>query len=285
METNTSIPRLRHSIPLWILLLASSVLAEPSLLTTITNPAPASGDNFGFAMAAVGSDRLLVGAPYVDTDTATDAGAAYLFGTNGTLLMTYTNPSPENYEHFGASVAVIGSDGMLIGTHKDNNAGSSAGAAYLFSTNGMLLTTLKNPFPTALDQFGTAVAAVGTDRAIIGASGVRGGVGVAYLFDTTTAPYGTLLTTLANPVPGPFLYDYFGSSVAAVGSDRVLVGAYQDESGGGGRGLGRGASVRYHYGLRWYSGDHYYQSRPGFPGLFRMVGGGVRWRSGAHWGI
>ena len=48
------------------------------MLTTFTNPTPAASDYFGFSVAAVGSDRVLIGAYYDDTG-AINAGAAYLF--------------------------------------------------------------------------------------------------------------------------------------------------------------------------------------------------------------
>jgi hypothetical protein len=51
------------------------------LLTTFTNPTPAANDIFGFSVAAVGSDRVLMGAGQDDTG-AFHAGAAYLFGAD-----------------------------------------------------------------------------------------------------------------------------------------------------------------------------------------------------------
>src|SRR5437867_3147251 len=59
-------------------------------LLTFTNPTPAVDDRFGYSVAAVGTDRVLIGAPLDDTG-ATNAGAAYLFSTNGALLATFTN--------------------------------------------------------------------------------------------------------------------------------------------------------------------------------------------------
>lgn len=52
------------------------------LLTTITNPTPALEDHFGYAVAAVGNDRIFVGA-WGDNTGSNNAGAAYLFTTNG----------------------------------------------------------------------------------------------------------------------------------------------------------------------------------------------------------
>jgi hypothetical protein len=55
-----------------------------TLLKTLTNPTPLSGDQFGTAVAAVGETSLLIGASSDDSG-ATDAGVAYLFNTDGSL--------------------------------------------------------------------------------------------------------------------------------------------------------------------------------------------------------
>src|ERR1051325_1419698 len=54
---------------------------------------------------------------------------------------------------------------------EDTLSGTNAGAAYLFSTNGTLLTIFKNPTPARADFFGGSVCAVGNDRVLIGAQG------------------------------------------------------------------------------------------------------------------
>ena len=198
-----------------------------TLLTTFPNPTPADFDEFGSAVAGVGSDRVLIGA-YSDNTGAVNAGAAYLFSTNGTLLTTFTNPTPVAGDYFGYSVAAVGSDRVLIGAYLDDAGATDAGAAYLFSTNGILLTTFTNPTPAAGDYFGRSVAAVGSDRVVIGALGADTGAtdaGAAYLFSTN----GTLLTTFTNPTPAAG--DRFGSTVAAVESDRVLIGTPYDDTG------------------------------------------------------
>jgi hypothetical protein len=198
-----------------------------TLLTTFTNPTPAVNDLFGNSVAAVGSDRVLAGAPYDDTG-ATDAGAAYLFNTNGTLLTTFTNPIPAYQDCFGNAVAAVGTDKVLIAAPYDDTGAINAGAAYLFSTNGTLLTTFTNPTPAASDVFGSAVAGVGADKVLIGAYLDDTGAydaGAAYLFSTN----GTLLTTFTNPTPASS--DYFGYALAAVGTDKVLIGAYSDNTG------------------------------------------------------
>jgi hypothetical protein len=215
--------KLLLSLALWVL---SSALADAALSTTFTNPAPAISDLFGNAVAAVGTDKVLIGA-YFDDTGATDAGAAYLFSINGTLLTTFTNPTPAVSDFFGCSVAAVG-DKVLIGAYRDGTGATYAGAAYLFSTNGTLLTTFTNPTPATADFFGYAVAAVGADKVLIGAYLDDTGAtvaGAAYLFSTN----GTLLTTFTKPTPAAS--DSFGYAVAAVGTDKVLIGAYLDKTG------------------------------------------------------
>jgi len=60
----------------WMYDLASATPLAP--LTVLTNPSPAVGDNFGWAVAIDGM-TVAVGAPFDDT-SATDRGAAYVFG-------------------------------------------------------------------------------------------------------------------------------------------------------------------------------------------------------------
>src|SRR5688572_600278 len=134
----------------------------PVLLRTFNNPSPATADFFGSAMAALGNDRILVGAPNDDT-AGTNAGAVYLFHTNGTLLTTFTNPDPaQSYlisDQFGGAITTLGSDRVVIG--------SPYGAkVYLFATNGALVKTIT---PTNLDgfSFGAVVAGFGSDRVLI----------------------------------------------------------------------------------------------------------------------
>ncbi|RYD37638.1 MAG: hypothetical protein EOP86_02970 [Verrucomicrobiaceae bacterium] len=196
---------------------------DGALLKTFTSPAPSSGGAFGWSVAALGIDKVLIGA-YGDSTGAAGAGAAYLFSIDGALLKTFTNPAPEPGDSFGWSVAAAGGDRVLIGARSDN---AGAGAVYLFSIDGTLLRTFTNPSPAVSGGFGVSVAAVGSDRVIIGADGARtaGNGGAAYLFGTD----GTLLTTFNNPTPGAS--DYFGWSVAAVGGDRVIIGAYEDYAG------------------------------------------------------
>ena len=134
---------------------------------TLTNPTPAIGEWFGYSVAAVGTNLVLIGVPSDYTGGTGTGGAAYLFSTDGALLTTFTNPTPANNDWFGNSVAGVGTDRVLIGAYRDDVSATDAGAAYLFSTNGALLTTFTKPTP-ARNGFGVVVAAVGTDAVLIG---------------------------------------------------------------------------------------------------------------------
>ncbi len=198
-----------------------------TLLTNFFNPTPKanSTEEFGNAVASVGTDKLLIG--------CRGASRAYLFSTNGGTSITFTNPNPINGGGFGYAVAAVGTDKVLIGAPTDYTVGVLAGAAYLFSTNGTLVTSFFNPNPSPIfgvhEGFGAAVTAVGTDKVLIGANGDgigAAGAGAAYLFNTDGGPP---LITFTNPAPAQG--DSFGIAVAAVGTNKVLIGAWLGDAG------------------------------------------------------
>src|SRR6185436_762591 len=139
-----------------------------TLLTTFTNPAPSVADFFGNTVSAVGNDRVLITANSEDIGDV-NAGVAYLFSTNGTLLVTITNPAPAIGDSFGFSATAVGNDRLVICAINHDTGASNAGIAYLIGTNGTLLATFNNPSPALSDIFGASVAVLGGNRLIIGA--------------------------------------------------------------------------------------------------------------------
>ncbi|MCW5554740.1 MAG: DUF4082 domain-containing protein [Verrucomicrobiae bacterium] len=212
-------------------------ISSPSV--TFTNPTPAFGDGFGVSVAALGTDRVLIGAMFDDTG-ATDAGSMYLYHTNGTLLTTISNPGPSTEDYFGWSVTTLGTDRILVGIPYEDGFGLDAGAAAMFDTNGNLLATLTNPSGGTNVWAGETIAVGGDDSLVIlGANGDNtGGIdsGAVYLFTTN----GTFIGSIFNPTPA--ISDYFGTSVAALGKDRILIGAYGDNAAG----LNTGTAYIYH---------------------------------------
>ena len=87
--------------------------ATGNLARIIQNPAPAAGDEFGAALAALGND-ILIGAP-LDDALAPDTGAAYLFdAASGELRETFLNPAQGEFDRFGFAVSAS-SAGLLVG--------------------------------------------------------------------------------------------------------------------------------------------------------------------------
>ena len=197
------------------------------LLVTVTNPTPDNNDNFGSSVANLGSDRFIVGATNDDIG-ATDAGSAYLYDSNGNLLVTISNPAPAAADYFGGAVAGLGQNRIIVGASQDDAGSTDAGSVYVYETNGALTASIANPAPGPGDNFGVSVAGLGPDRIIIGAPQDDAGAtnaGSVYLFSMN----GTLLATISNPAPAQG--DAFGSAVAGMGTDRILVGAPQDDGG------------------------------------------------------
>ena len=203
-----------------LLLLVVSLVATiapaqtPVLLQTFNNPTPEGGDHFGIGLAALGSDRVLIGSPnYIGNPwPPTNTAAVHLFHTNGTLLTTITKPPAVGGE-FGTSITTLGNDRIVIG--------SLYGISVcVFTTNGDLVTTI-----TDAQGLGPGVVAFGNDKLLIGApyanEDPEGWVtyGAAHLYSTN----GARLKTFYNP--SPETVSMLGSSVAAFGSDRVLIGA------------------------------------------------------------
>jgi FG-GAP repeat len=201
--------------------------SDGTLLRTFTSPQPEPFSNFGWAVAALGPDRVIISA----RRAAGEAGVAYVFEIGGKHLVTIQNPQPTVAMKFGSSVAALGTQRILVGA-SDDLAGNQGGAAYLFSEDGTLLTTFSNPLAPSASNFGASVAAVGLDRVLIGAPEEKGRMdpGLAYLFTAE----GELMTTLHKPDARPL--DLFGWAVAALGPDRVLVTSIGDDTGANGAG-------------------------------------------------
>lgn len=100
---------------------------------TLTNPAPASSDNFGYSVAISGT-RVVVGALSDDTG-AIDAGSAYVYdlssGSPTSPVATLSNPSASPSDSFGISVAIDGAS-VVIGTPLDDTQVSDKGTAYFY---------------------------------------------------------------------------------------------------------------------------------------------------------
>ena len=91
----------------------------------------AAGDEFGYSMA-VGSGRIVVGAPG-DDDSGGQSGSAHIFDLDGNQIAKITASDSATNDQFGWSVAV-GSGRIVVGARFDDDAGSSSGSAYTYTT-------------------------------------------------------------------------------------------------------------------------------------------------------
>jgi uncharacterized repeat protein (TIGR01451 family) len=93
----------------------------------------ATGDHFGGSVAISGPLKM-VGA----ADAATGTGKAYLFGTGGAFILQLTTADNSAGDLFGRSVAIDAGRG-LVGAPGEDEAGTDAGAAYVFE--GLVTST------------------------------------------------------------------------------------------------------------------------------------------------
>ena len=129
-------------------------------------------------------------------------------------------------DQFGQSVAV-GSGRIVVGAWSDDDAGSNSGSAYIFDLDGNQIAKITASDGAIGDRFGYSVA-VGSGRIVVGAwsDDDNGSTsGSAYIFDLDGNQIAKITASdgAAN--------DQFGYSVA-VGSGRIVVGAYGDDDAG-----------------------------------------------------
>ena len=221
---------------------SGTITAAVQVLSTTLNPSPGA-DGFGMSVAVVGGNCLVVGAPKFD-QPITDTGRAYLYRITGsssvTPITTITNPAPTPGASFGHAISAVGPDRFVVSAPNASiGSRQNAGKLYLYNTNGNLLKTISDPNPLAQDRngndrFGFALSEVGIDLFAATAIGVDQvtaistnlDIGALYLFHKS----GQFLRTIPPPATIPF--SGFGSSVAGVGSDRLLVGAPNSGTGG-----------------------------------------------------
>lgn len=169
----------------------------------------AAGDAFGTAVA-VGSGRIVVGAPY-DDDGDTSSGSAYIYNLAGTQLAKINASNLTSSDYFGSAVA-IGCGRIVVGAYGVFN---NSGAIYIFNLNGTELVKIDAPDYAPNIYFGRTIS-IGCGRIVVGAYGE--GAGTVYLYDLN----GVLIKKIYNPDAVNFGAE-FGFSVA-IGSGRIIVG-------------------------------------------------------------
>ena len=219
----------------------------------------ALNDYFGENVASAGDvngdgySDVIVGAPYNDGG-AYNTGEAYVYHGSSSGLSAKPDWSDQGEalnDYFGASVATAGDvngDGyadVIVGAYGNDDGGSSAGEAYVYSFGvGISLATWEawsDQGEATNDYFGRSVASAGDVNGdgyadvVVGAYGNDDGgsaAGEAYVY------YGSSSGLSATPDwsdQGEAANDYFGASVATAGDVNgdgyadVIVGAYYND--------------------------------------------------------
>jgi cysteine-rich repeat protein len=180
---------------------------------------------FGTSVSA-NAAAIVVGAP---TDAGKN-GAVYMFNpqdatcTNDVVCQTIGSPvSGTEGSRFGQSVAMATGTVALVGAPFENAA---IGAAYLRRPDSGVIPQIKNPEPSAGDQFGFTVAAVESDLLIAAPLQGTTDAGKVFVFDNSENPPRVILS---KPVSATG--DFFGAAIAGEG-DTVAVGAPFDSTAG-----------------------------------------------------
>lgn len=226
MRLNPALHRLAP-IALTVFVLAALPAAAQPLNEDVRLNAvdPGRFDRFG-ASVAISGNTAIVGA-YLDDDSGSDAGSAYLFNTTtGMTIAKLTASDAAPGDHFGFSVAIFGNT-AIAGAPFGN---SNRGAAYLFdATTGQQIAKLTASDAGPDDQFGFSVA-ISEALAVVGSPLDGSASGSVYLFDSPSGLQKARVTA-----PDIDLNDQFGFSVAISG-DIAIFGARFDSDAGPGSG-------------------------------------------------
>jgi hypothetical protein len=201
----------------------------------ITGSDTATNDAFGTSVAVSGG-VVVVGAPLA-SPVGSQSGAVYVFRKiGGVWVQTQRLVAPDAaaLDWFGQAVAIFG-DTLVVGSPRDDDAGSSSGSAYVYRWDGVAWTMRQKLLAAdgaKGDEFGAALAMDG-DAVVLGArfdddptSGPDSGS--AYVFRRGAAGFAQEGKLLANDKAQ---FDLFGSAVAISG-DRIVGGAPQADVGG-----------------------------------------------------
>ena len=166
---------------------------------------------------AISGTTAIVGA-IRDDDAGSNSGSAYLFDVaTGSQIAKLTASDAAAWDSFGCSVALSGTT-ALVGAHRDDDAGSMSGSAYLFD--------FSDPCNISETKLTALVGARYDDDACPGDP--RCDSGSAYLYDFSDPCNITEFKLTAADAAE----DWFGYSVALSGAT-ALVGARLDDDASG----------------------------------------------------
>ncbi len=198
------------------------------LLHVFGNPDATPFAYFGQAVAISGSIVAVgSGATVGDVDYAGRVDIYDLSSPSPTVpILSLVNPSPDERDQFGHSLALDG-ERLVVGAWLDDTGAADSGVAYVYDLGSLTPQVpelvLANPSPANEDCFGVAVA-VAEDLVVVAAYQDDTGAsnsGRVYVFDLGLTNPATPTMMLSRP--GAAVNDGFGTSLAISGS-KVVVG-------------------------------------------------------------
>ncbi len=189
-----------------------------TLLVTATNSVlnggaagyTSSSSAWGGSLESTGDGRAIVGG-------LSGSLMASLIDQGGNVLTTFHNPDDGSlYPQFGRSAIRLTQSLVMIADPKAND---HAGGGYLFNIDGDFLVSYVNRTDSAWVGVGMTSAAFGTENFALGgfSEETLGGAGSVALFYISGGPPAVLSQASTNEAG-------FGSSVAGVGTNMLLVG-------------------------------------------------------------
>jgi len=235
----------------------------------------AATDLFGGSVAVSG-DVAVVGA-FQNDDGGTNSGSAYVYRWNGASWVQEQKllaSDAQGSDFFGCAVSVS-ADVVVVGARGDDDLGAASGAAYVFRWNGSTWVEEEKLLPSdgaGSEVYGNAVDVDG-DVIVVGAfndddNGSNSGSAFVYRWSGSLWNEEDKITASDAAAA-----DEFGTSVSVSG-DMVVVGAPENDDGGG----ASGSAYQFSWnGATW---DQDYKLLPSDPpagrfGIFVGVDGDV----------
>lgn len=197
----------------------------------LSSDAPANGAEFGLAVA-IDEDTIAVTEP-----GRSNGGYVHVYTRSGdtwSVQQRFAGSDTAVGDYFGSDVSVSG-DNLVVGAPSDDDNGSAAGTAFVFTRTGGTWSQqqkIQHTSPSANDRFGTKVCIDGSgDTLISGSAGfddTYSDEGQAWIFTRSGAVW-TQQQAIPHPAPAAgygFGYDVWvegdEAAISTIGEDAPL---------------------------------------------------------------
>jgi len=170
---------------------------EIILLRTIETPNPEDHGWFGYPLDMDG-DLMVISEWRAEVDEMVEVGRAYVYDTDGNLVSTLQSTTPHSGQVFSASVDILG-DHIIIGDYSIKDGVRQVGKAYLYNSEGTLITTIESPTPKKGGFFSRGGLCLTPDMILVSemADTDPAGAGIVHIYDYQ----GVYLKSISSPSP------------------------------------------------------------------------------------